>query len=192
MKLLKKIAYLIFGACFIFYIIGKTDWEEYALKSHSFIDFMILNSSYQGTSQGKALVKKMGDDVAVDYKNRTGIDLNKPIYDTLESNKNISNLEITTLTRTKIGTQLVLSFVYDNKTVKIPCIAVPMSALTNRPMKSEDEIYFSIWRGMLRVVGKSPDLASLNIKYPYSELASIYGMPIEHLRELNNLFKVAR
>ena len=89
-----KIWLILFSICSISYILFFNSPEE-ALKKFSLSDaiyyyMMTAGDSKEELEFRKVYIKKFTNE----YKNRTGIDISKPIYDAIKNNKDVTQLEL--------------------------------------------------------------------------------------------------
>ena len=127
-----KIWLILFSICSIGYILFFNSPEE-ALKKFSLSDaiyyyMMIVGDSKEELEFRKVYIKKFTNE----YKNRTGIDISKPIYDVIKNNKDATHLELSikrnrpNIDNIKIG---YIIFNYHKNKLSIPLLVEDSSFL---------------------------------------------------------------
>ena len=133
-----KIWLILFSICSISYILFFNSPEE-ALKKFSLSDaiyyyMMIVGDSKEELEFRKVYIKKFTNE----YKNRTGIDISKPIYDAIKNNKDVTQLELSikrnrpNIDNIKIG---YITFNYHKNKLSIPLIVEDSSFLDIKEAK---------------------------------------------------------
>ena len=176
---MKKIFYFLFKIWLILFFIYSISYilffnsPEQALKKFSLSDaiyyyMMTVGDSKEELEFRKVYIKKFTNE----YKDRTGIDISKPIYDIIKSNNDVTQLELSikrnrpNIDNIKIG---YIIFNYHKNKISIPLIVEDSSFLDVK----EAKIY-----------------AILEDFYTFiSEVGQLYGINKQDINGIYNYFK---
>lgn len=113
--------------------------------------------------------KKIVDEFAEEYEERTGINIEKSIYKTLKNDKNVEDVKIILINESKYYAEYVIKFIYKDHPIKLPFAAEKPSFFDIKTAKAHallslDEI--------LPLISKSYHIPEYDMKKIYEIFSS--------------------